>query len=427
MTERILARRSRGWIGSALCLLGCAAVQAQPAQPPSDILQNATTAYSQNRVAVALDLFRTVANDAARPAADRASAGRGLARIHWLVFRDADAALGDLRSALATGATLCPTTIYYLRVLQESGRARLAVTEQSRLSANCISPAGRDQLLLEAAKASLALAAAARGSARNSALANAGASVRALSDLQLRSPRAARVRLLLAVETSRPDDALEAWRRFYWLTDSANPSAFPDTSRDVEEAFRGALTPHPTTAGCVRLLALLVRGGFDEEARRLIALRNLASRARADPHYPSLAGYLDFRARVDALTLRFDQQVARTGTGDGAAYASQVNQLLADAARRIDRQAATPSAIAHTLYAAYGLYYVLGETSNVMSFHAGHAVQDETRHIDQFGRSSSQRFLSLDNMVSNGFNSWLSDGSNATGGWQDDEGAIIQV
>ena len=47
----------------------------------------------------------------------------------------------------------------------------------------------------------------------------------------------------------------------------------------------------------------------------------------------------------------------------------------------------------------------------------GHRVVDKTRTVKQYGHRAQLRFVALDNMVSNGFQSWAWEGNSQHGGW----------
>jgi hypothetical protein len=67
-----------------------------------------------------------------------------------------------------------------------------------------------------------------------------------------------------------------------------------------------------------------------------------------------------------------------------------------------------------------------GKTGNVEDLHAGHRVIDETRNVEQYGRRAIVRFVALDAMISNGYETWMWDGNGAHGGWGR-TGVIVQV
>jgi hypothetical protein len=56
----------------------------------------------------------------------------------------------------------------------------------------------------------------------------------------------------------------------------------------------------------------------------------------------------------------------------------------------------------------------------------GHRVVDEAREVTQYGHTAKVRFVALDSMVSNGFESWAWDGRAQHGGWASSD-TIVQV
>ena len=74
----------------------------------------------------------------------------------------------------------------------------------------------------------------------------------------------------------------------------------------------------------------------------------------------------------------------------------------------------------------FGARIRLGATSGYYNLFMGHVVVDEARTVDQYGHTANVRFVVLDFMVSNGYQSWFWDGRQAAGGWAD-ESTITQV
>jgi hypothetical protein len=79
------------------------------------------------------------------------------------------------------------------------------------------------------------------------------------------------------------------------------------------------------------------------------------------------------------------------------------------------------------LKAAYNLYGYVGQTGGHPGVHYGHLVEDDRRTVSQYGHSADAAFRILDNMASNGFETWLWDGDAATGGWTEAGPVIVQV
>ncbi|HEX8619311.1 MAG TPA: hypothetical protein VF911_17140 [Thermoanaerobaculia bacterium] len=65
----------------------------------------------------------------------------------------------------------------------------------------------------------------------------------------------------------------------------------------------------------------------------------------------------------------------------------------------------------------YGGHLVLGKTAGFHDTHFGHKVIDREFSIEQYGRRGTVRFIVLDSMVSNGFQTWRTDGRSGDGGW----------
>ena len=74
----------------------------------------------------------------------------------------------------------------------------------------------------------------------------------------------------------------------------------------------------------------------------------------------------------------------------------------------------------------FGTMVASGDTGGVPNLHMGHRVVDEKRTADQYGRKAPIRFIALDAIVSNGYETWMWDGSGAHGGWGK-VGLIVQV
>lgn len=74
----------------------------------------------------------------------------------------------------------------------------------------------------------------------------------------------------------------------------------------------------------------------------------------------------------------------------------------------------------------FGTVTSLGRTDGVLSLLFGHAVVDERRTVEQYGRSAPVRFVLLDGMLSGGYVVWATRGRSGTGGWITTD-AIYQI
>jgi hypothetical protein len=399
-----------------------AAADPVPASAPTPTIQQAASTYFQMQVPQAEAMFRAIADDPKAPARDRAGAGRGLARIQWMIDRQGDAALATLDKAFATGADLCPTAALEVRFLAEMDQPARGAKRAAELASACPGAAQGDLYAIVRAKDELAWAASASDAAdRRAALDHASATLGGLSKLGVLAPAAARLKLELALQTSDAAGALDAWRGFFWLTDHNAPASFGLSDDAVVHTFNAALGAQPSVADEIALERLLIRAGFYDAAKRFDATRTLSSRAGNDPAYKPVAAYFSFRKRFDDATLAFNRAYAR-GHGDERAYAAEVKKIFADTAAQVG--GGDPE---KTLHDAFGLHWMEGQTGGVESVHMGHVVEDAPYHVVQYGRQGQVHFISIDNMASNGYQSWLWDGMASTGGWSENENDIVQI
>lgn len=404
-------------------LLLAATAAGGSATAAASTLRDAEELYFQSRVPEAEATFVAIRSDPGASAGDRAAAGRDLARIQWLIDRDATAALASLRDAHAANADLCATTVMTVRVLDESGAAHQAALEARKGVADCPGLSQGTELKAAEARALLNEAGAASGPARTAAIAGAGQALAHLPSLAAASPVVQELKLGWALQARDAKAALEGWKGFFWLTDHNAPPAFGLEDADVARRFQKGLAPHAAAGDQVGLLTLLIRGGFYDEAKRFDVANHLAKRATGDADYRRVTAYYDLRARLDPAILAFNRATAR-GHRDDKAFNARLTGIVIDAAHKLDPTAVDPRV---PLQKAFGLSGYVGDTGGFASMHAGHVVQDDTLKIEQFGRHGEVCFMLIENMVSNGYQSWLWDGMAQAGGWSGENGTIVQV
>jgi len=406
-----------------LSATGAAAAPASLVTPPArPTLLSASDAYFQMRVGDAEPAFRAVLDDPQTPATDMGPAARGLARIQWLIDRDAPAAETTLERgrAQSTGAELCRIATMAVRVLRESDQAQAALDLATARAGDCADTVQRDGFLVENGRAALALATDGPAAGRAAARAAASQAVAGFNSTSALAPAATRLRLGVAIALSDPTAALQAWKDFFWLTERDAPASFKIADAEVARLFAAALAPSPALADQIAFERLLIRGGFYAEARAYDHEHGVAAAAGAAADYVPVAAYFDFRSRFDAATLAYDRKHAR-GTDGGIDYIGEAKRILADTAAKLGP--GPPEAV---LADAYGLHWTAGNTAGVPSVHIGHVVEDTSHDVVQYGRRGSVRFLSIDNLASNGYQSWLWDGLASTGGWSERD-TIVQV
>ena len=215
----------------------------------------------------------------------------------------------------------------------------------------------------------------ARGWADLGALDKLTATLDRLSAEARHGTAASRLELELGLLTSDTARVRGAWQRYFWLED------------DPPDALGGSP---------VDVVGVLVRAGFRREASRYVAMHDVQA----------YADYFAFREELERATLEHNRALAH-GAADSDAFEAHATDLLTGADR-------------------WGVFWTVGLTGGYMSVHAGHVIEDAEDRVDQDGRTAKVRRIVIDNMLANGYESWLWDGVRQAGGWATDT-AIVQI
>ncbi|MEO8176074.1 MAG: hypothetical protein ABI626_05380 [Sphingomicrobium sp.] len=376
----------------------------------------ARAAYDLNHVAEAETLYAAVIADPAASPVDKAASERELGRIAWLVDGDPARSLGHLDAALKLGDKPCDSADLKARFLRESGRLDEAIRTSAALLAACPDPALRDPIRTSLIGARLDLAA--RDPAKRDALI-AAAKADALQFTPDADVEAARMRLETALLTDNAAATLAAWKDYFWLTESDAPQALEQAG--VSAIFNRGLRSNATVDDRLKLAELLMRAGFSRPSQSFAARHGLAAASGGSPVWKRLDAYWREREKLEATLLGINRGLAR-GHGDQgrteAAVKAFTSALMSAAGATGDPKAA--------LRQYYGLVGTVGETNGYPSMHGGHVIEDHADRVTQYGKSAEIHFIAIDNMISNGFTSWLWDGSAAVGGWTAD-GVIVHI
>ncbi|HEX8063486.1 MAG TPA: hypothetical protein VF535_09730 [Allosphingosinicella sp.] len=384
--------------------------------PVPETIDGAMQAYGRNRVAEAEAVFRKIAADPASSAADRGSAHRQLGRIAWLIDGDSRRALREIAAA-AGMADRCSTARLESRVLQEAKRGDLLLARLELLLKACDRPELADQIRLRAVAAALDLAAAGRKDA-------VGASARLLQAVGAERREGlpgASIGLQLALLQGDAPAALKAWKDYFWLSAGDVPQGLSSAYPAAAPVFEAGLDPAAGAPERLRLVDLLVRAGFAQAAERFARSAGLDRTAASDPLWGKAKAYFEARRRLETEVLASNRRVARGGSAADleGLLDSTLDSLMAGARESGDRKAA--------LLRAYSVYARASDSDGYDSIHFGHAVERGTWPVEQYGHRARATFIALDNMAANGFNSWLWDGSAATGGWAEEGPVIVQI
>ena len=390
-------------------------------------LQEALSAYRKNRIAEARADFTAIVADNTASTRDRAVARRELARIAWLIDADPAAARAHLESADARKDETCQSAALLVRVLRESGQPARAVQAAARHRAECTE--GRDALIVQESRAWADLAMERRGSSRSRALARMKSELDRLTADGRRGLAASQLNLELGLLSSMPESAFGGWQSYFWLTKERAPPALLKDFPNARELFLRAVAPDADLKDEIELLRMLVRAGFSREAERFATLHGLEQKAKAGrgSDWSSIEGYFLFRHAVDRLTLKHYRRVAQ-GNDDAKAYETEITKLIDQTAAKLAAQVNTDNASPKdVLRLAWGLHYTVGLTGGYMSLHLGHVIEDAQENVAQHGRTGAVERIVLENMLSNGYESWLWDGWAQAGGWAEAGARLIQV
>jgi len=382
-----------------------------------ETIDGAMQAYGQNRVAEAEAVFRRIAADPRTSAQDKARAHRQLGRIAWLIDGDSGRALREIRAAAAETSERCSAARLEARVLQEAGKPDLLLSRIGSLLETCDQPDLADQIRLRAVAAGLDLAA----TGRKDALDGAARLLAAVGTERRESLPGSATALQVALLQGDSPAALKAWKDYFWLTGSDVPQGLASAYPAAAPVFEAGLAAGAGAAARLRLVDLLVRAGFAQAAGRFARSDGLDRLAGDDPLWTKASAYFEARRSIEAAVLESNRRVARGGSAADleALLDSALARLMAGAGESGDRKAA--------LLRAYSIYARAGDTDGYDSLHFGHAIEQASWPVEQYGHRAQVSFIALDNMAANGFETWLWDGSAATGGWTEDGPVIVQV
>lgn len=385
--------------------------------PIPQTVGGAMQAYSQNRVAEAEAVYRRIAADPAASAADKAEAHRQLGRIAWLVDGDSGRALAEVKAAFAVGDDRCSSGRLTARILNESGRGEALLRQTAGLAAACDEPGEADEIRLSAAAAAIGLGA----DGRKDALPAAAALIAETGEDSRSSLPARALALHLSLLQGDPAGALQAWRDYFWLSGTDVPQGLAAAFPEGASIFLRGLAPGSTPEAKLRLVELLVHAGFARQAESFARSNRLAQLAPREAAWRRASAYFEARRALEAALLNSNRRVARGGSS------ADMEELLKGFETRLMAAAGISGDRREGLLRAYGLYSQWGETDGHPSIHLGHAVQRDRRRVEQYGHGAEVAFIALDNMLANGFNSWLWDGAAAAGGWTEEGPVIVQV
>lgn len=160
---------------------------------------------------------------------------------------------------------------------------------------------------------------------------------------------------------------------------------------------------------------------FDEAVLVAHALRaKYKGNSSNSPRVNDIVEYALFCQQIEKITNEYYRRIALT-KADPAEFQKQLMEEAGRLWERLSWQEKMPEfkleIFKEEMSKRFGAEINLGMTAGNLDLHMGHRVIDEERTVSQYDRTAKIRFISIDSMISNGFQSWLWDGRAAHGGW----------
>jgi hypothetical protein len=410
---------------------------------PSPELREAQRASHDGRFKEARPLLDAiVASTSARPE-DREAAGQELARIAWRIDGKVDSARTRLETIAAGARRKTPPLLLLARMEQATGRWEAARSAARRALAAAATASDRRSATIALSSALVAEEAGAARAGRAAAFGGEGRR-RLAEALRLVEPvvrdepgllEPSRTALDAALLLDDGPAALAAWSSYYLAAGAADSTLLAGPRAVLSRAlpfWRGPAADRQARADVVEALAA---SRFFTEAVIVARDPRVPHEARIEslPRIRDLRLYESFIRDVRETTDLYYRGVAR-GTPDPEAWirklrvrAMQLWKGLSwpSGAPAFDEKILEDSADTE-LGSRFGTAGGAGTTGGIRDLHMGHRVVDEKRVADQYGRRAEIRFMALDAIVSNGYETWMWDGQGAHGGWGS-VGLVVQV
>jgi hypothetical protein len=397
-------------VSSALLILAVAAAAAAATTPSPSFFDQAQAASTSRGLAKARDLYRQAAESDPDPDR-RDKAAIEAAILEWYVFHDTDAArslfarVGD--TSREASRSWSERASMEIELTRDFDAARIAAAKAMELAKTLTD---RETAALRAARAIIEPARLARLDGKcprdEQSLRSAIEILR--KTISEGGPVLDSSRLLLDAALLAGDvtNQLQAWRWYYSDVPSVVPAAIGDR----------------------RALGLgLARAGLYGEAE-LVLRDPCASDKPDDDAVRDVLAYAAALRRIESLDHEHNRAVARAAE-DNDAFQKAIGGESVALWNALSWQEKPPAFSLERFqgetYRRFGTVATLGNTENIFGLLLGHAVLDETRKVEQYGRTAPLRYVSLDGMVAGGYSTWATRGHTGTGGWTSD--AIYEV
>jgi hypothetical protein len=226
-------------------------------------------------------------------------------------------------------------------------------------------------------------------------------------------------RLLLqsALLVEDGEAAWRAWRSYYHVPEGGEgPNAVAEAGRTLKRLLSGGQL-QPTDTPRLEVAKALAASRFFAEAELV------ARDPRAVPGGTELRAILTYAEAVREIRSATEEYYRLTSIGKGnvSSFRRRVRELAGPVLVALGEGdpgvPASDQEIRRAFSRHFGAYISGGQTAGYDDMHYGHRVIDETRTVEQYGHRAELRFVALDNMVSNGFQSWAWEDGGEHGGW----------
>ena len=228
-----------------------------------------------------------------------------------------------------------------------------------------------------------------------------------------------KIKMGLALLTQDGRGVYQAWRGFFLLSKGEAPTnIMKDAHRLVKQVCRKWQGKKLTQSQAQKLFLGLFKSRLFWEAQTLQALSPNLVNSSSNEVKEALT-YTTFVTQTHQQTLAYYLTVIKEGEvkgklrkmimplikklWEGLSWKGKPNQFSWDVLITVLRK-------------KFGAEYASGKTNGYLAFYGGHAIQDQTKAIDQYGKKGEIRYVSLDGMVANDFTGWYRNHIRV-GGW----------
>ena len=419
-------------IGSSAVIFWCVlALSPGNASQPAKTFEAADAAYVALDFDGALAGYKRVFEDLSRSPKERARALRQFAVVSWRIRGDIAAGEKNLAAAMAVGADLSPTEVERARLFSAERRfpEAIAAAESAVLSATS------DTERLEAARA---YGQSVLASLEGTNLADQSDAQRRLLQhaREILGPYASESPLPLGLSEAmlgvglRAGDGKLAWKGWQsYAREGAETGAWVSAAEALSASLANWSGQTSPEVRDVLFRALCDSQFFDFAV--LVAGDKRTSDADAFIKTENMADAIAYADAIKSMrdaTESYYRDVANR-KGDSKAWHAALTAIEVKLWSRLSFAGARPQFSAEALNSKlrerFGAYINLGTTGGVDDLHYGHVFIDDNRAVEQYGRKASVRLISLDRLVSNGYESWVWDGRQQHGGWAESDSIII--